>query len=1013
MQEIFTVPKNFIFRLLFLLIFVNKSFYSQSTNTKWYNMDNGLPQNSVKDIIKDKYGFLWLSTENGIVKYDGNKFEVYNDFPTKTLNFEYFRGSIEDDSIIVSCGNENLPIVIKKRKPKISHNKNIPTSVIYFKNSRYVIINKNIFFTGVPSYFKQYVLYFKHSKYYVSPEKIILYKGGKYKELNMPSKFNSVKDLSNIFAFNEKIFIINKKAKTITTLFNGKFSQSKNNSSILYNKDAKIYWQQSTNQTFLIFNNKIYKVSYKNNRIETQFIIQYDSFETDQIVSIFYDEKYKKLYLGSSTKGLKILPVDSFYTSMDTTKYADNVYYASIPFGKSSVITEGGKIYNRYGIIGKKKFEEIPYKRTLVYDDQFNIIYPKRGTILRYLKSTDYERHDSITSDIPLKTLNSFGGKILATYYYDPTTNFFRIYDKNGKKEFELKMNIDETPNIIENFDPGFYVIASTENIFWFSIDKKKITYTLTLNIGLKQIQKLGNDLYLLTTFKNGPYILKNKKLIKLPLDSQKNLSTAHIALEDSAGNFWITSNNGLYKILKQNILDFVENKRKNLYYYAYTKNDGLVNNEFNGTSSPCANKLENGEFVFPSMEGLVFFKPNDVKSYYPASIDLYLERAKLENKIVEFNNKLFLPSDYKTAEVLVDIPYYGNLENIHLEYIFDDGKAWKKVNNKTINLAGLSFGKHELTVRMLISENGNFTYKKITIEVEPKFYQTIWFNLLAGTILVLLILGIIHSRTRLLKSKNDILKKTVIEKAKELDESLKNLQENQKLLSNRSEYEKKIIENIIHDITTPIRFIALISKQLADTLDPEMQKEYFESLHASSKQVYKYTLNLKDYTQIYKDEKYFEDEYYSLSDFVNEKKLLFYEIALYNNTIITNETHSEITINIKKSFINMILHNLIDNAVKNTFDGYITISGAFNSDQDVILEIKDTGTGIQDHDIEYYNNLFSINGETSDPIYKSSLGLYLVSQISKKISLDITFQKNQPKGTIVKLILKHKNTNE
>lgn len=29
----------------------------------WYNTDNGLPQNSIKDIIKDKYGFIWLATE--------------------------------------------------------------------------------------------------------------------------------------------------------------------------------------------------------------------------------------------------------------------------------------------------------------------------------------------------------------------------------------------------------------------------------------------------------------------------------------------------------------------------------------------------------------------------------------------------------------------------------------------------------------------------------------------------------------------------------------------------------------------------------------------------------------------------------------------------------------------------------------------------------------------------------------------------------------------------------------
>lgn len=1015
MHEKSSVLKNFTFKLLFFLITVNSHFFAQTTSSKWYNMDNGLPQNSIKDIIKDKYGFIWLATENGIVKYDGNKFEVYNDFPTKTLNFEYFRGNIEDDKVNISCGNENLQVAIKHRKPKISFDKKFPASVVYLQNVRYAILTKNIFFNGAPYYFTQYAFYFKHSKYYINPQKTILLEDGKYKEFAMPKSFNSLKDLSNIFAFDEKIFIINKQEKKITTLFYGEFFQSENNPEILFHKDAKIYWQQSTNQTFVILDNKIYQVFYKNNRLETQFLADYESFDTYQIHSIFYDEEFNKLYLGSLTKGLNILTLDRFYNSQDQAKYADNVYYASIPYGKNSIITEAGKVYDRNRIIEDKKFEKLPYKRFIAYDDDFNIVYPKHPAIIRHLKSTHYKTYDSIPSpsNKGLLGMSLMRNKIPAIYQNDIHTQLLYVYDEKGKKDFELKINAQEPPSIIQQFDPGYYVIGNSQNLFWISINKKQIVLTLKLNIGLKQIQKLSKDTYLLTTFKNGPYILKNKKLIKLPLDPQKNMATAHIALEDKDGNFWITSNNGLYKIRKQNILDFIDKKRKDLFYYAYTKEDGLVNNEFNGTSFPCANKLENGEFVFPSMEGLVFFTPEEIKSYYPKRNDLYLERIKSENKITEFNSKLLLPSDYKTAELLVDIPYYGNLENINLQYKLDDDGLWKKVNNKSINLAGLSYGNHEVTVRMLISEKGDFAYKKITIEVEPKFYQTIWFRVLAITFIFLVIVLIVHFRTKLLKSKNNILKKTVIKKAKELDESLKNLQENQQQLSNQSEYEKKIIENIIHDITTPVRFIALISQQLTDTVDPETQKEYFESLYASSEQLHKYTLNLKDYTQIYKEHTYHEDEYYEVTEIINEKKLLFHEIALHNNTIISNNVHPELTINIKKSFMNMILHNLIDNAVKHTFDGYITISGFINPDKEVIIEIKDTGNGMQDHDIEYYNKMFSINGKPSDTKHKSSLGLYLVSQVSKKINLDIRFSKNHPKGTLVKLVLEQTHTNE
>ncbi|WP_449397569.1 hypothetical protein [Chryseobacterium wanjuense] len=35
------------------------SAYGQFVSS-WYDMDSGLPQSSIKDIVKDKYGFIWL-----------------------------------------------------------------------------------------------------------------------------------------------------------------------------------------------------------------------------------------------------------------------------------------------------------------------------------------------------------------------------------------------------------------------------------------------------------------------------------------------------------------------------------------------------------------------------------------------------------------------------------------------------------------------------------------------------------------------------------------------------------------------------------------------------------------------------------------------------------------------------------------------------------------------------------------------------------------------------------------
>ncbi|MCP4274170.1 MAG: hypothetical protein GY781_19785, partial [Gammaproteobacteria bacterium] len=44
-------------------------------------IEDGLPQNDVRCIEEDQYGFLWLCTGDGLVRYDGYKFELVTEGP--------------------------------------------------------------------------------------------------------------------------------------------------------------------------------------------------------------------------------------------------------------------------------------------------------------------------------------------------------------------------------------------------------------------------------------------------------------------------------------------------------------------------------------------------------------------------------------------------------------------------------------------------------------------------------------------------------------------------------------------------------------------------------------------------------------------------------------------------------------------------------------------------------------------------------------------------------------------
>ena len=91
-----------LFTLLFIFLFcvtnAQNNYYEQ-----WFSAETeDLPQNSIKSIVPDKYGFIWMTTENGLLRYDGRKFKVFNSSNSNLTSnrFAYISGNIKKDSLI-------------------------------------------------------------------------------------------------------------------------------------------------------------------------------------------------------------------------------------------------------------------------------------------------------------------------------------------------------------------------------------------------------------------------------------------------------------------------------------------------------------------------------------------------------------------------------------------------------------------------------------------------------------------------------------------------------------------------------------------------------------------------------------------------------------------------------------------------------------------------------------------------------------------------------------------------
>src|SRR5665213_3657715 len=76
------MPLPFTKYLLFgLLLFSGTSIYSQTIppdKVQSLTVDDGLPQGFITGIVQDQQGFIWLSTLDGLARYDGRNIKVWH-----------------------------------------------------------------------------------------------------------------------------------------------------------------------------------------------------------------------------------------------------------------------------------------------------------------------------------------------------------------------------------------------------------------------------------------------------------------------------------------------------------------------------------------------------------------------------------------------------------------------------------------------------------------------------------------------------------------------------------------------------------------------------------------------------------------------------------------------------------------------------------------------------------------------------------------------------------------------
>lgn len=84
--------------------------------------------------------------------------------------------------------------------------------------------------------------------------------------------------------------------------------------------------------------------------------------------------------------------------------------------------------------------------------------------------------------------------------------------------------------------------------------------------------------------------------------------------LEDSKENLWLSCNKGIFKVSKKNIDDFSQGKIDRILCVTFGKSDGMKSSECTGGTQPAGWKTSDGRLWFSTIKGLVSIDPENIK---------------------------------------------------------------------------------------------------------------------------------------------------------------------------------------------------------------------------------------------------------------------------------------------------------------------------------------------------------------------------------------------------------------
>ncbi|WP_198512295.1 two-component regulator propeller domain-containing protein [Flavobacterium sp. 1] len=1031
------------------------------------NQTNGLSNDRVSSIVKEKNGFVWIATQNGLNRYDGNKIKIYN-----KQNSALSTNSISDLLIdhkgkiwIATLGGglnlynpSNDKFVTYKNIP--NDNRSIPSNELnsLFEDSKGTIWlgtkNGMSFFNEKEQTFKTYKFESKNN-YSISHNDVrSIYEdgnknfwigtfGGGLNKFNPKTgKFIRIKSSSGISPdYIHSIIGLNKNEILIGTSGKGLLTFDVNNLGFQkksYGIDKEIHIvrciKRSRNGAIWIGTDGIGLFKIQNIKSTHPIVTSYtndsqseSSISSNAIYALMEDEN-SNIWLGTAWNGVDVLRLNKDYTFLPSASKGES------PISVLSVYKNKDAFF--MGLDGKG----------------LTVLQPNGHAAKRYNSANK----NSIGDDYIQYINKARNGTLWIGTFVNGLVNF--NYKTGSFTQF--KQEIGDPKSL--SFNDVRYVVEDDENNIWvatwggglnyfdvtakeFKSFKKKTGDKNSISSdNVISLQKDG-DLIWLATFGGGVNLFDTKtdrfKVYKSVDGNKNSISSDYVysILKDTKGNIWIgTAGEGIdlldKKTQKINRFDNFKNVRYQTVTAIIEDNKGLIwfstkqgifNYDYATKAFKSFSNLkgdyhinscfkdEEGMLYFGCSKGVVKFNPETIK-VKNITPEVKFTSFKLFNKEVLIGEDEVLKKDISFSE---NITLKHDQDVITFEFaamLFPSSAGCEyqiKMDNFDRNWR--SIGKDGSATYTNLSP-GQYVFKVRSRELGSewgneysalniKILKPFWLEWWA--FLIYAILGILMLRISI---------KYIIswEKMKADLRFEKFSREKEVELHN---LKQDFFTNISHEIRTPVTLIlSAINKLLKSNEYPEEhQQNPFGAIKKNGEYLLNLVNELLDYRKLEHRQIKLKVVKADWVKFSKEIYLSFKEFAYQKDIKFEFESSSPIMeLWFDKKQMEKVLYNLFSNALKFTNTGGSIKLSITETDAEVQLELVDEGIGIsKKHLSKIFNRFYQANEANNINGAGFGLGLTISNEIIKLHKGEIKVKSKKGAGSTFTILLKKGNS--